>query len=101
MPRTLITVVAKHSFVRSQLVRLVRKDEGEGYYLSCWSLPKYFWLTERREQFEDFEGANWKRDIETAEVEQLLQVLSYQTISIVPQNAGFANPRRHTLQIHL
>ena len=85
MPRTLITITAKHSFVRSQMVRLIQKDDGEGYYVSCWSLPAYFWLTGRREQWEDFDGPNWKREIATAEADQLLQALSYQMITIVPQ----------------
>lgn len=85
MPRTLITVVGKQTFVKSQMVRLIEKDGGEGYYLSCYSLPQYFWLSGKREQFEDFEGPNWKREIAIDEAEQLLQALSHQTISIVPQ----------------
>ena len=86
MPRTLITILAKQSFTKSQMVRLIQKDDCEGYYLSCWSLPGYFWLTGRRDQFEDFEGPNWKREIATSEVNQLLEALAYQAVGIIPQS---------------
>jgi hypothetical protein len=61
-----------------------------GYYVSCWSLPKYFWLTGKREQWEDFEALNWRREIVTVEANQLLQAISYQTITIVPESPDVA-----------
>ena len=61
MPRTIITVIVRPVFrARALLVRLVEKDENQGYYV-------------------------WKRDISTAEAEQWILSLAYQTIAIAPE----------------
>jgi hypothetical protein len=71
------------------LVRLIEKDDNQGYYLSCWALPWPIWLRETQEQLEDYQAENWKREISTAEAEQWLQSLQYQTVVIAPKPEDF------------
>ena len=86
MPRAIITVMVKPALrSRGLLVRLVEDDEKRSYYLSCWSLPWPSWLRESPEQLEDYQAQNWKRPIESAEAQQWIEALRYQTVPIAPE----------------